>query len=59
MRIPLHINPDDHSDDANLARIKLHNEAFAITGGAGFRTPGKKSKATRIEHLGRASFADQ
>jgi len=58
MRIPLHISPDDHSNDANLARIKLHGEMFALTGGAGFRTPGKRSVATRIERLGKASFAN-
>lgn len=58
MRIPLHISPDDTSANANLARIALHVEAASLTGGNGFRQPSKWSKATRIERLGRASFAN-
>jgi len=56
MKIPLHIDPRDQSDEANLARIAHHNAMFALNP-RGFRNPGNASKPTRIERLGSASFA--
>lgn len=61
MNIPLHLKPTDTSEEANLARIALHQKMFAITGGKGFRTPSAKKDrfrpATRIEAIGNQSFA--
>lgn len=57
MKVPLFLSPDDNTDEANLARIKLHMDAAAVTGGRGFRQPGKKSNPTRIERIAERSFA--
>ena len=57
MQIPLHIKPSDSSADANLARIALYQQMFALTGGKGFRQISKKGR-TRIERLGHESFSN-
>lgn len=57
MRTPLHLKADDRSEAADLAHIKLHGFMANLTGGRGFRTPGKNSKKTRVERLGEANFA--
>lgn len=59
MRTPLHLDQNDHSADANLARIALYQHNYRLTGGKGFRQPSTKKGGapTRIERLGAASFA--
>jgi len=53
LAVPLHLDPNDASADANLARIALFQHMFSLTGGRGFR-----AHSPRIEAMGNASFAD-
>jgi hypothetical protein len=54
MQIPAHIHPHDTTQDAAIARLKLHAQAAHLTRGKGFRMNPKKT--TRLERLGVAAF---
>ena len=57
MKIPLHLNPDDNSMEANLKRVQLHIHMAGLFGGyKGFRQSSKTSQATRIERIGVGAF---
>ena len=58
MRIPLFIDPRDNSQEANLKRVQHHVAMSGLTGGRGFRQPGKNSAPTRIERIGQGAFGN-
>jgi hypothetical protein len=45
LEVPMHMNPDDHSAEADEIRFHLYQQFFQRTGGKGFRMlPGSSSK---------------
>lgn len=50
LRVPLHLNPRDHSPEAEEARIFLHMDAAALMRNRGFRTPSSRNGATKKKH---------
>lgn len=58
MIIPLHLDPNDQTQEVSLRRVEHHTAMSMLAGGRGFRQPGKQSKPTRIERIARNAFHD-
>jgi hypothetical protein len=51
LEVPMHMNPDDHSPEADEIRLHLFQQFLARTGGKGFRVvPGTSPKRKNPRH---------
>jgi hypothetical protein len=57
MKIPLHLSQNDHSIEADQARVELHVRMASLMHHRGFRQPGKV--LTRVARLAERAFADE
>ena len=58
MQLPLHLDPNDRSQEACLRRVEHHTAMSMLAGGRGFRQPGKRSSSTRIERVAQSAFGE-
>lgn len=54
LEVPMHMNPDDHSPEADEIRVHLHQQFFQRSGGRGFRIPPGTSPKRKHPRHGRA-----
>lgn len=53
LEVPMHMNPDDHSPEADEIRTHLYMQFFQRTGGKGFRIPAFTSPKRKRPRRGR------
>lgn len=61
MRLPLHLDPNDHSQETELRRVEHHTAMTMLAGEGrgGFRQPtGRSRDATRIERIAIGAFGN-
>lgn len=54
LEVPMHMNPDDHSPEADEIRFHLYQQFFQRTGGKGFRMLSGSSSKRRKPRRGQA-----